>query len=164
MQELTSAQNHTYVLHTVSRLGEVHIRVSEWAPGDHVSADPNGEHRAGWAEFLVQHSLRDVGVQVANVQRSHRIIPRRCVHISVFTKANAKTSSKMLKKKKKCWSTPTAGWENIKPDKTEFTRRPRQISSPPWLSLIFIYRSVYIAIFFCLIIPFAIFFFNVCIS
>lgn len=96
MQKPTHAQNPTRVLHTVSRLGEVHIGVSERAPGDHVSADPNGEHRAGGAEFLVQHRLGDVGVQVANVQRSHRIIPRRCVHISVFTKANAKTSSKMF--------------------------------------------------------------------
>lgn len=93
-------KNNTYVLHTVSRLGEVDVRVPEGAPGDHVSADPNGEHRAGWAEFLVQHRLRDVGVQVANVQRSHGIIPRRCVHISVFTKADAKTSSKMFWEKK----------------------------------------------------------------
>lgn len=84
----------TRVPHTVSGLGEVHICVSEGAPGDHVSADPDGEHRAGWAEFLVQHSLRDVGVQVANVQRSHRIIPSRRVHVAVF--ARAKTSSKMF--------------------------------------------------------------------
>lgn len=69
---------------TVSRLWEVHISVSQRPPGDHVSADPNGEHRSGWAEFLVQHSLRDVGVQVANIERSHRITPRRCVHIADF--------------------------------------------------------------------------------
>lgn len=66
---------------TVSGLREVHIGISEGAPGDHVSAYPNGEHRSGRAEFLVQHSLRDVGVQVANVERSHRITPCRCVHL-----------------------------------------------------------------------------------
>lgn len=86
----------TCVLHTVSGLGEVHVCVSEGAPGDHVSADPNGEHRAGWAEFLVQHRLRDVGVQVANVQRSHRIIPRCCIHIAVFTKAKTSSSKKVF--------------------------------------------------------------------
>lgn len=71
---------------TISWLGEVDISVSQGSPGDHVSAYPNGEHRSGWAEFLIQHSLRDVGVQVANVERSHRITPRRRVHISEFTK------------------------------------------------------------------------------
>lgn len=65
---------------TVSGLREVHISISEGAPGDHVSADPNGEHRSGGAELLVQHSLRYVWVQVANVERSHRITPRRSVH------------------------------------------------------------------------------------
>lgn len=70
---------------TISRLWEVDISVSQGPPGDHVPADPNGEHRSGGAEFLVQHRLRDVGVQVANVERSHRITPGRCVHISGFT-------------------------------------------------------------------------------
>lgn len=70
---------------TVGRLGEVHIRVSEGAPGDHVSTYPNGEHRSGGAEFLVQHSLRDIGVQVADVERSHRIAPGRRVHASDST-------------------------------------------------------------------------------
>ena len=71
---------------TISWLGEVDISVSQGSPGDHVPAYPNRKHRSGWAEFLVQHSLRDVRVQVANVERSHRITPRRCVHISEFTK------------------------------------------------------------------------------
>lgn len=70
---------------TVSWLREVDIRVSQGSPGDHVSADPDREHRSGWAEFLVQHRLGDVGVQVANVERSHRVTPRRCVHISDLT-------------------------------------------------------------------------------
>lgn len=88
--ELTCSHVHTHLsldvlFLTVSRLGEVHISVSQGAPGDHVSAYPNGEHRSGWAEFLIQHSLRDIGVQVANVERSHWITPRRCVHISDLT-------------------------------------------------------------------------------
>lgn len=65
---------------TVSGLREVDISVSQGAAGDHVPADPDGEHRSGGAELLIQHSLRDVGVQVANVERSHRVTPCRSVH------------------------------------------------------------------------------------
>lgn len=85
----------TFDFLTVGRLREVHVSVSQGAPGDHVPAYPNGEHRSGGAEFLVQHSLRDVGVQVANVERSHRITPRRCVHISHLTEVNAKLPLKI---------------------------------------------------------------------
>lgn len=88
-------RSHVLIL-TVGRLREVHIGISKGAPGDHVSAYSNGEHRAGGAELLVQHSLRDVGVQVADVQRSHRITPRRRVHISDLTKVNVKLASKKM--------------------------------------------------------------------
>lgn len=85
---------------TVSGLREVHISVSEGSPGDHVAAHPNGEHRSGWAELLVQHCLRDIGVQVANVEGSHRITPGRCVHISGFTTGmRSRFHSKRQKKK-----------------------------------------------------------------
>lgn len=86
---------------TVSRLREVHVSISKGAPGDHVSAYPNGEHRSGWAEFLIQHSLRDIGVQVANVEGSHRITPRRCVHISGLHKSKCKASFKNVRERKR---------------------------------------------------------------
>lgn len=86
---------------TVSGLREVHISVSEGSAGDHVSADPDGEHRSGWAELLIEHRLRDVGVQVANVERSHRITPGRCVHILDFTLGmNARFSPQKTPEKK----------------------------------------------------------------
>lgn len=85
-----TAESAPRSLLTVSRLREVHISISEGAPGDHVAADPDGEHRSGWAEFLVQHRLRDVGVQIANVERSHRIAPRRCVHIAAVSTGGAR--------------------------------------------------------------------------
>lgn len=87
------------VVLTVRRLREVHVCVSQGATGDHVPAHPDGEHRAGGAELLVQHSLRDVGVQVANVERSHRVTPRRRVHISDWTRVNVKVPLKRKKKK-----------------------------------------------------------------
>lgn len=65
---------------TVRWLLEVDVRVAQRAARNHVSADADGEHRAGRAELLIQHGLRDVRVQVAHVQRSHRVAAPRRVH------------------------------------------------------------------------------------
>lgn len=75
---------------TVGGLGEVDISISQGAAGDHVPADPDGEHRAGRAELLVQHRLGDVGVQVAHIQRSHGVTARRRVHGSVLIQKKKK--------------------------------------------------------------------------
>lgn len=73
----------TFYFLTVSRLLEVHIGIAQWAPGNHVTTNPNWQDWSGRAEFLIQHSLRDIRVQVADIERSHRITPRgRCVHFS----------------------------------------------------------------------------------
>ncbi len=68
---------------TVPRLLEVDVGIAQRAPRDHIPTHADGQHRAGRTEFLIQHSLRDIRVQVAHIERSHRITPRRrCVHVS----------------------------------------------------------------------------------
>lgn len=68
---------------TVPRLLEVDVGIAQRAPRDHIPTHADGQHRAGLTEFLIQHSLRDIRVQVAHIERSHRITPRRrCVHVS----------------------------------------------------------------------------------
>lgn len=99
---------------TVSRLGEVHISVSQGSSRDHVPAHADGQHRSGRAELLVQHSLRDVRVQVAHVQRSHGITAAGRVHISDFSK-----------KKKK-----NAAEDSLKNNKNKITKEPMSFSSP----------------------------------
>lgn len=105
---------------TVSGLGEVDIGVSEGPPGDHVSAYPNGEHRSGGAEFLIQHSLRDVRVQVTNVERSHRITPGRCVHFPNFQK-----EKKICQSRKKLQSGLNAGQDALGADRS-LSEKPKK--------------------------------------
>lgn len=56
------------------RLLKVHVGIAQRPPGDHVPADSDRQHRAAGRELLKQHSLRHVGVQIADVQRRHGII------------------------------------------------------------------------------------------
>lgn len=65
---------------TVRRLLEVHIGVSKGASCDHVSANPNREDSSGRAEFLVQHGLGHILMQVPDVQGGHRITGSTGVH------------------------------------------------------------------------------------
>lgn len=66
--------------HTVGRLLEVDIGVSEGSAGDHVPADPDREDGSGGAEFLVQHGLRHVRVEVPDVQGGHGVAGGTGVH------------------------------------------------------------------------------------
>lgn len=71
---------------TVCGLLEVHIGVTQRSPGDHVATHTDGQHRSRRAEFLVQHCLRDVGVQVAHIQGSHGVTACcGCIHNSQGT-------------------------------------------------------------------------------
>ena len=68
------------MIHTVRWLLEVHIRVSEGAPGDHVPADPDREDGSGGAEFLVQHGLGHILMQIPDVQRGHGVTGSTGIH------------------------------------------------------------------------------------
>lgn len=67
---------------TVRWLLEVDIGVSKGTPGDHVPADPDREDGSGRAEFLVQHGLGDVRMQVPDVQGGHGVAGSAGVHRS----------------------------------------------------------------------------------
>jgi hypothetical protein len=58
---------------TIGGLLEVDVGVAERATSDGVSADADGQDGTGAAELLEEHSLGDVGLQVADVQRRHRV-------------------------------------------------------------------------------------------
>ncbi len=95
---------------TVRRLLEVDVGIAQRAPRDHIPTHADGQHRAGRTEFLIQHSLRDIRVQVAHVERSHRITPlRRCVHVSgSFKPLSSCLSSAEMTVRKECprtWGT-----------------------------------------------------------
>lgn len=68
---------------TVRWLLEVDIGVSKGTPGDHVPTDPDREDGSGWAEFLIQHGLGDVRMQVPDVQGSHGVAGSAGVHRSL---------------------------------------------------------------------------------
>lgn len=68
---------------TVRWLLEVDIGVSKGTPGDHVPTDPDREDGSGWAEFLVQHGLGDVRMQIPDVQGSHGVAGSAGVHRSL---------------------------------------------------------------------------------
>lgn len=90
---------------TVRRLLEVDVGIAQRAPRDHIPTHADGQHRAGRTEFLIQHSLRDIRVQVAHIERSHRITPRgRCVHVSVSFKplSSCVLSSAEMTVRKEC--------------------------------------------------------------
>lgn len=65
----TGGLNNTFL--TVRHVLKVDIGVAERPSGDHVAAHPDGQHCADRAEFLEQHCLGNVRMQVSNVQRSH---------------------------------------------------------------------------------------------
>ena len=65
---------------TIGRLLEVDVRITEGTPSDHVPAYSDWEDRPGRAEFLVQHGLRDVLMQVSHVQRGHGVTGRAGIH------------------------------------------------------------------------------------
>mmetsp|Transcript_77772 Transcript_77772/g.240981 ORF Transcript_77772/g.240981 Transcript_77772/m.240981 type:complete len:661 (-) Transcript_77772:101-2083(-) len=48
---------------------EVHVAIAQGAPRDAVTANTDGGHGAHGVENLVQHGLRDIRVEVANVER-----------------------------------------------------------------------------------------------
>jgi len=88
---------------TVRRLLEVDVGIAQRAPRDHIPTHADGQHRAGRTEFLIQHSLRDIRVQVAHIERSHRITPRgRCVHISVSFKPLSSCVLSSAEMRKEC--------------------------------------------------------------
>lgn len=57
---------------TVGWLLEVDISIAQRAAGGHVAAHADGQDGAGWREFLVEHGLRYVWVQVAHIERGER--------------------------------------------------------------------------------------------
>lgn len=69
------------LLLTVGRLLEVDVGIAQGAAGDHIAADPDGQHRPRGAELFVQHGLGDVRVQVAHVQGGHGVAAGRSVHL-----------------------------------------------------------------------------------
>ena len=66
---------------TVSRLLEVDVGITQGAAGDHIAADPDGQHRPRRTELFVQHGLGDVRVQVTHVQGGHGVAAGRSVHL-----------------------------------------------------------------------------------
>ena len=69
------------LLLTVSRLLEVDVGITQGAAGDHIAADPDGQHRPRRTELFVQHGLGDVRVQVTHVQGGHGVAAGRSVHL-----------------------------------------------------------------------------------
>lgn len=66
---------------TISRLLEVYVGIAERPAGDHVSAHPDGQDRSSRAEFLVEHGLGDVRVQVPHIEGGHRVAGGAGVHV-----------------------------------------------------------------------------------
>lgn len=66
---------------TICWLLEVDVGVAQGAAGDHIPADPNGQHGPGGAELLIEHGLGDIGVQVPHVQRGHGVAAGGRVHL-----------------------------------------------------------------------------------
>jgi len=65
---------------TVGRLLEIHVGVSEGAPGDHVATHTDGQDWSRRRELLVQHGLGHVLVQVADVERRHGVAGPGRIH------------------------------------------------------------------------------------
>lgn len=66
---------------TICGLLEVDVGVAQGSAGDHIPADPNGQHGPGRAELLIEHGLGDIGVQVPHVQRGHGVTAGGRVHL-----------------------------------------------------------------------------------
>lgn len=73
---------------TIRRLLEVYIGVSQGTPGDHVPTDPDREDCSGWAEFLVQHGLGHILMQISDVQGGHGVTGSTGVHFPVAVEAS----------------------------------------------------------------------------
>lgn len=78
---------------TVCWLLEVDIGVSKGTPGDHIPTDPDRENGSGWTEFLVQHGLGDVRMQVPDIQGSHGVTGSAGIHRLLAVEANSTTMS-----------------------------------------------------------------------
>merc|ERR1719318_51587 len=61
----------------IGRLLEVDVGVSKRPPGDHVPADPDGQHRARGGELLEEHGLGDLWGQVPHVEAGHGVVRAR---------------------------------------------------------------------------------------
>lgn len=70
-----------YGIRTIGRLLEVDIGIAEGPSGDHVSAYSDGQDGPGRAEFLVEHGLGNVWVQVSHIEGSHRVARRAGIHV-----------------------------------------------------------------------------------
>lgn len=66
---------------TVSRLLEIDIGISKGSAGDHVSAYSDGQNGPSRAEFLVEHGLGNVWMQVSHIEWSHRVARRAGIHV-----------------------------------------------------------------------------------
>lgn len=66
---------------TISRLLEVDVGITQGAAGDHIAADPDGQHRPSRTELFIQHGLGDVRVQVTHVQGGHGVAAGCSVHL-----------------------------------------------------------------------------------
>lgn len=66
---------------TISRLLEVDIGIAEGPAGDHVSAYSDGQDGPSRAEFLVEHGLGNVWMQVSHIEGSHWVARRAGIHV-----------------------------------------------------------------------------------
>lgn len=66
---------------TISRLLEVDIGIAEGSAGDHVSAHSDGENGPSRAEFLVEHGLGNVWMQVSHIEGGHWVAGRARIHV-----------------------------------------------------------------------------------
>ena len=66
---------------TISRLLEVNIGIAKRTAGNHVSAHPDGEDGSSRAEFLVEHGLGNVWVQIPYIEGGHWIARRAWIHV-----------------------------------------------------------------------------------
>lgn len=69
---------------TVCGLLEIHVRVAEGSARYQVATDANREDWPRGGEFLEEHGLRDVGMQVPNVQRRHGVVWGARIHRFFF--------------------------------------------------------------------------------
>lgn len=65
---------HEHWRHTVLRTAVVHVRISQRALGDDITADSYRDHRTNLAEDLVKLSLGHATLQVSHVKRSGGIL------------------------------------------------------------------------------------------
>lgn len=83
---------------TVGGLLEVDVGVSEGPAGDHVPADPDRQDGSGWAEFLVQHGLCHIWMEVPDVEGGHGVTGSTGVHAGRRRKLAQRSSQRRRKK------------------------------------------------------------------